>query len=138
MLLKSLKAAFFHRFLFTISIRSRLLLYFLVLILLPTSIISFTLYSKSTQIITDKINSSLEEKLSIIDSSIQQKLEAINDISNEIYLNPDLLNILSSQHPYSMSEIISEMSLVDKLLENYSVTTASQAVLVPRIYCQQA
>ena len=134
MLLKSLKAAFFHRFLFTISIRSRLLLYFLVLILLPTSIISFTLYSKSTQIITDKINSSLEEKLSIIDSSIQQKLEAINDISNEIYLNPDLLNILSSQHPYSMSEIISEMSLVDKLLENYSVTTASQAVLVPRIY----
>lgn len=134
MLLKSLKAAFFQRFLFTISIRSRLLLYFLILILLPTSIISFTLYYKSTQIITDKINTSVEEKLSLINSTIVQKLEAINDIATEIYLNTDLLNILSSQHPYGMSEIISEMSLVDKLLENYTATSISQSSLVPRIY----
>lgn len=134
MLIKSLKAAFFQRFLFTISIRSRLLLYFLILILLPTSIISFTLYYKSTQIITDKINTSVEEKLSLINSTIVQKLEAINDIATEIYLNTDLLNILSSQHPYGMSEIISEMSLVDKLLENYTATSISQSSLVPRIY----
>lgn len=134
MLLKALRTSFFNRFLFTISIRSRLLLYFICLILLPTSVISITLYYKSTNIITNKINASLEEKLNIIESSILQKFDTINDISTEIYLNPDLIRILSSRHPYDMTEIISEMSVIDRLLENYSVTSITQTLLVPRIY----
>lgn len=134
MLIKALKTAFFNRFLFTISIRSRLLLYFLFLIVLPTSIISITIYYRSTGIITQKINSSLEEKLNIINANILQKFEAINDISTEIYLNSDLIRIISSQHPGNTLDIISEMSIMDKLLKNYSVTSITQTLLVPKVY----
>jgi len=134
MILKALRTSLPNRFLFTISIRSRLLLYFICLILLPTSVISLTLYFKSTNIITNKINASVEEKLNIIDTSIMQKFDAINDISNEIYLNQDLTRILSSQHPNDMTQIISEMSIIDRLIENYSATNITQTLLVPRIY----
>src|ERR1700730_12793567 len=88
-LLRTFKRIFLNRFLFTISIRSRLLLYFICLILVPTSIISIIIYTKSTSIITKKINTSLEEKLAMIDININQKFDAINDISTEIYLNRD-------------------------------------------------
>ncbi|BBH22319.1 histidine kinase [Paenibacillus baekrokdamisoli] len=129
-----LKTTFFNRFLFTISIRSRLLLYFIFLIMLPTSIISVTIYNKSTDIITHKINSSLEEKLNIIASNITQKFQAVNNTSSEIYLNSDLIRILSSQRPSDTTGIISEMSNMDKLLSNYTVTNNAQDLLLPRIY----
>lgn len=132
--LKAFKTSFFNHFLFTISIRSRLLLYFILLILLPTSIISITIYNTSTGIITQKINSSLEEKLNIINADITQKFEAINDTYNKIYLNNDLIHILSSQHPSDTTEIISEMSIMDKVLSNYSVTNTTQNLLIPKIF----
>ncbi|RKP54359.1 sensor histidine kinase [Cohnella endophytica] len=129
-----LKATIFNRFLFTMSIRSRLLLYFILLILLPTSIISVTVYHKSTNIITHKINSALEEKLTIIASNITQKFQAVNNTSSEIYLNSDLIGILSSQRPSDTTGIISEMSNLDKLLSNYTVMNNAQDLLFPRIY----
>ncbi|WP_162309303.1 sensor histidine kinase [Cohnella abietis] len=116
------------------SIRSRLLLYFIFLIMLPTSIISVTIYNKSKDIITHKINSSLEEKLNIIASNITQKFQAVNNTSSEIYMNSDLIHILSSQRPSDTTGIISEMSNMDKLLSNYTVTNNAQDLLLPRIY----
>lgn len=134
MLLRTFKRNILNRFLFTTSIRSRLLLYFIGLILLPTSIISYTIYAKSTSIITNKINTSLEEKLAMIAININQKLEAVNDISAEIYLNRDLIRVLSSQHPFDKTALVSEMSMLDKLLENYSVPNVTQTLLIPRLY----
>lgn len=131
---KILKKFLFNRFLMTISIRSRLLLYFMLLILLPTSIISITLYNRSAGIITRKINSSLEEKLNMIDASILQKLEQVDNMATEIYLNQDLIRILSLQHPYDQTEIINEMSILSKLLNNYSAAGIAKPLILPRIY----
>jgi two-component system, sensor histidine kinase YesM len=134
MLKKAVKAVFSNHLLFTISIRSRLLLYFIFLALLPTSIISITLYYKSTGIITEKTNSALEEKLNIISDNILQKLDSIYDASKEIYLNTDVVRILSADHPASTTDIINEMSVLDKLLENYTVTDTARDLIIPKMY----
>ncbi|WP_171056521.1 cache domain-containing sensor histidine kinase [Paenibacillus sinopodophylli] len=130
----TIRPAILNRYLFTISIRNRILLYFSILILLPISVISITIYNKSSEIITEKINASVEEKLHIIAANIIQKFETISNISSEIYLNRDVIDILSSQHPADPTEIISEMSMLDKLLSNYSVTNNAQDLFLPRIY----
>lgn len=70
----------------------------------------------------------------MINVDITQKFDSINDMSGQIYLNRDLIKILSSLHPSDTSGIISEMSILDKLLANYAVTDSVDTLLIPKIY----
>jgi len=133
MLLKKTKTFILSKFLFT-SIRSKILIYFIILILFPISVISVSIYYISTSIITSEINSSLEEKLNIINVGITQKFDSINNIFTHISLDKDFINIMSSQHPDDTTEIINEMSTLNKLLTNYFISPDAQTMIVPKIY----
>lgn len=130
----SFEKFFLKKFFYNISIRSRLLIYFISLIVLPTSIITITVYYRSTDIITEEIDSSLKNNLDVIQSSLTKKMDNIYDIMCNIYLNQDVIRILSSEHPMSQTEIVSEMNTLDKVLESYQIDNLGDNLLIPKLY----
>lgn len=140
-----LKKHLSYRSYLNISIKSRLLIYFISLVILPTSIILITVYYKSTSIITEKTNSSLRNNLNLIDADIEKKLDTIyNNVITNIYLNKDIIRILSSdseisyrptiERPTSQTEIVSEMNTIDKILESYQTQSLGENVIIPKLY----
>ncbi len=130
----SLKKLFLNKFFYNISIRSRLLIYFITLVILPTSIITITVYNRSAGIITEKMNSSLKNNLNMIQSDLLQKMDYIYDTMCNIYLSQDVISILSSEHPLSQTDIISEMNTLDKVLESYQIHNPGRNIIIPRLY----
>ena len=131
---KTVKKILANNFFYNISIKSRLLIYFISLILIPVSIISITIYSKSTGIITGKINSTLKSNLTTIESDILQKFDSIYDVTTNIYLNQDVIKIMSSTHPVNQTDIVSEMDTLDKILQSYQVQSPGRNILIPKLY----
>lgn len=127
-----IKAAYYG-----LSIRKRLIIYFILSIFIPTSIISVTIYNRSKNIITKKVNLSVEKNLNTISEIAMQKFEIIYDISNLITYNSKLLDIISSRHDKSTVNIIEEMNELNIILDDYYLFDSSfvnKNTLFPRIY----
>lgn len=130
-----LKKTFYSDFFLKTSIKKKLILFFLILALLPTIIISITLYSKSSVLLSSKIDAILKKNITMMERNIVQKFEAINDISTFIYLNPSIYKILSlSQHPSEKMELINEISILDGMLSSYDSSNITNSKLYPHIY----
>lgn len=137
-----LKESYSNNFIFNMNIRNRLLLFFLIIVIIPTSIIIVAVYKRSIEIITQRIDSSLKDSLNMVEINIMQKFEVINDISTFIYMNTDLVSILSVKYPperppYMASDridMINEMATLDKLLDNYKLSGITGLTIFPRIY----
>jgi two-component system, sensor histidine kinase YesM len=132
---------------FRFSINYRLLFYFLFLVFLPTTIISVTIYNKSQNIITERVNSSTSNNLAMIETAFKQKLDVVNDVMSLIYFSPELQSVFSSpyfvpqsqtilspEYSYKRINLINEMSSLDKVLESYSGLNTSTVTLFPRLY----
>jgi len=120
-----------------LNIRTKLILYFLIAILLPTSLISLILYFRSTEIITEKINMSIVKDLRSVESIMLHKLDSINDYSVLITLNTELQSIISSKQPQEDEEIIDEVLKLDSILDSYYISDFSaitKTPLYPKIY----
>ena len=125
--------------LLNISIKQRLILYFLLLVFFPVSIICTIVYNKSQNIILNNIYSAISKNLDMIEVNLLQKFQAIDDISTLIYMNPELQNILSSKsgvhvHPADKIDIVNELSALDKILESYNGTKITKTKLIPILY----
>lgn len=117
------------------SIKTRLIFYFLLLVSISTAIISISVYSKSKDAITKDVYSSIDTSLNTLETSILQKFEVINDISTFIYLNPELIDILSNmQTTTNKSDIISEVAVFDRMLEGYNIPKKAKTNIYPRFY----
>lgn len=136
-----------HHFVFRFSIKYRLLFSFLFLIFLPTSIISITIYNKSTDIISDRVMNSTRNNLSMIETAFKQKLDSVNDVMSLIYFSPELQSVFSSpyfvprsqtilspQYSYKRINLINEMSSLDKVLDSYTGLNTTTLTLFPRLY----
>ena len=145
--LKLLNKNFSNKFIFRFSIKYRLLFYFLVLIFLPTTIISITVYYKSQNIITESVYNSSRNNLNMIETAFKQKVDAINDVMSLIYFSPELQSVFSSpyfivdsqtilspQYSYRRINLINEMASLDKILDSYSGLNATNATLFPKLY----
>ncbi|WP_068603611.1 cache domain-containing sensor histidine kinase [Paenibacillus swuensis] len=128
------------------SIRTRLLLYFILIALVPTTIIAAAAYSKSTSVITSKVDASITQNLRLINDAVIQKLESVNDISTFIYLNPDFIEILSTDRPDKYArfddanltqeriEFTNEIAALDKMLTTFTTENMSKTVLYPKLF----
>jgi two-component system sensor histidine kinase YesM len=136
-----------NQFVFRFSIKYRLLFYFLFLVFLPTTIISVTIYDKSQNIITERVNSSTTNNLAMIETSFKQKLDVVNDVMSLIYFSPELQSvfaspyflpqsqtILSPQYSFKRNNLINEMSSLDRVLDSYSDLNTTTVTLFPRLY----
>lgn len=122
------------RLIYNISIKNRLLIYFLSMVILPATVICYTIYNKSTDIITKKVNASIKSDFQMIESDILLKFNNIYDLIKNIYLNHDVIKILSSDHPTSQTDIISEMNTIDKVLENNQIQDPGSNIIIPKLY----
>lgn len=78
-----------------VSIRSQLILCFLILIILPTSLISYIGYNKSTASLTKKTEEVLEANFKLLNHYIMKEIYMINDTTEQIYLEDTMLDLLS-------------------------------------------
>lgn len=127
----------FRRVYYGLSIRKRLIIYFILSILIPTSIISITVYDKSKNIIRDKINLSIEKNMNTISDIVLQKFEIVYDISTLITYNGKVLDILSSPKDKSAISNVNEMNELNTILDSYYVFDSSYMnnnTMFPRIY----
>ncbi|WP_342563874.1 sensor histidine kinase [Paenibacillus sp. FSL R7-0345] len=121
-------------FLYNFSIRSRLILYFLFLVLLPTSIISVTVYNKSAGIITRNVNTSIENNLNLVQDNLDQRFTSAYNSMVSLYLNTDFADLISSNRPTDSSGIINELAALNKILENFPAGGTSGSSFVPMLY----
>ncbi|MBK1809851.1 sensor histidine kinase [Clostridium sp. YIM B02505] len=122
---------------FALSIKKRLIIYFILSIFIPTSIISLTVYNKSKNIISKKIDLSIEKNLDTISETMLQKIEIVDDISTLITYNSRILDMLSSPKDKSTVAIINEINELNKILDDYYLFGSSYVrgnELFPRIY----
>ncbi|WP_342437995.1 sensor histidine kinase [Paenibacillus sp. FSL L8-0436] len=121
-------------FLYNFSIRSRLILYFLFLVLLPTTIISITVYNKSADIITRNVNTSIENNLNLVQDNLAQRFESANTSMVSLYLNTEFADLISSNRPTDSTGIINELAALNKMLENFPANGTSGSSFVPMLY----
>lgn len=121
-------------FLYNFSIRSRLILYFLFLVLLPTTIISITVYNKSADIITRNVNTSIENNLNLVQDNLAQRFTSANNSMVSLYLNTEFADLISSNRPTDSTGIINELAALNKLLENFPANGTSGSSFVPMLY----
>lgn len=116
------------------SLKYRLLLYFLFLVILPTSIISVTIYNESYQTITENMNVSVQKNLTMVETILLKKFEEMDGVAESIYLNPDMIDILSADHPTDQIATVNELANLNKIIDGYRVTGGPQTQFVPRLY----
>ncbi|CAH1219342.1 hypothetical protein PAECIP111892_04720 [Paenibacillus auburnensis] len=121
-------------FLYNFSIRSRLILYFLFLVLLPTTIISITVYNKSADIITRNVNTSIENNLNLVQDNLDQRFTSANNSMIALYLNTEFADLISSNRPTDSTGIINELAALNKILENFPANGTSGSSFVPMLY----
>lgn len=119
------------------SIRTRLIIYFIFSVLIPTSMLAVTIYHKSSDIITSKIDQLIEKNLNTAEVSILQKFEAADDIATLISFNSRLLEIFAAPKPQGPTSIVEEMNNLNHILESYYLSNLSnftKTTLFPKIY----
>lgn len=131
-----LKKFISHSF-YQLSIRNRLIAYFILSVLIPMLFICITIYNKSLNIITEKIDQLIEKNLDTAETSILQKFETADDVAILISFNEGLIRILASKKPDNPVGIVAEMSSLNDILEGYYLSNLSnftKTTLFPKIY----
>src|SRR4051794_8787334 len=102
---------------YRINLKYRLLLYFLILVILPTTIISVTIYNESYQTITDNINTSVQKNLNMVETILLKKFQEMDGVVESIYLNSDMIDILSAERPTDQIAFVNELANLNKIID---------------------
>lgn len=119
---------------YNISLKYRLLLYFLFLVILPTSIISAAIYNESYRTIKENIETTLHKNLSTAEMALLKKIDEMEYIANSIYLNPDMIELLSADRPLDQVGIVNELASLNKIMSSYDLPTDRNRNFEPRLY----
>jgi two-component system sensor histidine kinase YesM len=119
---------------YQVSLKYRLLLYFLLLVILPTSIISVTIYNESYQTIKDNINTSVQKNLNMVETIMLKKFEEMNRVAESIYLNPAMLDILSAERPGDQVAVVNELANENKIIDGYDLPSGPKTQFIPKLY----
>lgn len=117
-----------------VSLKYRLLLYFLCLVILPTSIISVTIYNESIRTIKDNIDATLQKNLSSAEMALVQKIEEMASIADAIYLNPEMTELLSADRPPDQVGIVNELAQLNNIMGSYDLPGVQSREFTLRLY----
>ncbi|MBC8061892.1 MAG: histidine kinase [Clostridiaceae bacterium] len=133
-----IKKYLFHNFIYNISLRNRLLIYFLLVVLIPLSIISVMLYKSAENLIEDKINTVMVNNLDASTESFKRELLYLNDICVSFNLNPTIKEILNYNEDVTDQQVaIDQINELEKQLDGYfhkELTKVYDGVIAPKIY----
>lgn len=117
-----------------VSLKYRLLLYFLCLVILPTSIISVTIYNESIRTIKDNIDVTLQKNLASAEMALVQKIEEMEAIASAIYLNPGMTELLSADRPTDQVGIVNELANLNNMMGSYDLPGVQSREFTLRLY----
>ncbi|MBP2000077.1 two-component system sensor histidine kinase YesM [Paenibacillus shirakamiensis] len=104
------------------SIKNKIILSFLLVLILPTTLISYMSYRISVNILEEKLSESFLTNLSFIGENIDRELGQWEQISKFINVNPVIRNILMTSYKNDL-DFYYDMKRVDEQLETYSINT---------------
>lgn len=116
------------------SMKPRLILYFLLIVLLPILIISISTYTISQYIIEENSKTTMENSLHVIKASILSELNSIDELATAIYTNPEMIDLLSNTKSVNKADIATEMATLDRLLDGLHTGYGTQDAILPSIY----
>jgi two-component system sensor histidine kinase YesM len=119
---------------YNVSLKYRLLLYFLFLVILPTSIISITIYNESYRTITENISTAVQKNLNMVETLFINKFEEMDGLADSIYLNTEMTEILSAERPIDQIAIVNELTNLDKMINGYNFPGAHDRLFLPKLY----
>jgi two-component system sensor histidine kinase YesM len=95
----------------SISIQKRLLSAFIILTIIPMTVVGFLSYKKSSDAIQNKINTYSVQLIEEISGNIKKDVEKIENIITELSLSNEIQEL----------EKISEMSDADRMIATYHI-----------------
>ncbi|WP_168928813.1 sensor histidine kinase [Paenibacillus dokdonensis] len=104
------------------SIKHTMILSFLLVLCLPTALISIMSYRISVQLLEEKVSDSFLANLTFIGDNIEKELEQWEQISKYINANPVIRNVLMRSYSNDL-DFYYDMKKVDEQLETYSINT---------------
>ncbi|WP_304943659.1 sensor histidine kinase [Vallitalea guaymasensis] len=114
------------------TIKNQLIITFLLIIIIPTAIISSIIYTKSTESLTSKTENILEMNFNLLENNIQKEINLIDKVVTQIYLDDKMLDLLSyspSKHYYYLysrykviKDPITQSSAFENVLNTYTST----------------
>ncbi|MFF2483820.1 sensor histidine kinase [Paenibacillus sp. NPDC058071] len=119
------------------SIRNRLVLYFLASILIPSIIITVVVYMGSTGIITKKMNDLIEKNVESARLIVQTRFAFIDEMTTLISLNPMIQEVLSASPTTNMTDNILQIIKLDRALDSYYLSNyyaSPHSSIVPTIH----
>ena len=119
------------------SIRTRLVIYFLASILIPSVLITAAVYIGSTEIINKKMIELVEKNLNSARLIVQERLEFIDELMTLISLNPMVQEVLSESPTNNMADNVTQIIKLDRALDSYYLSNyyaSPNSSIVPTIY----
>lgn len=104
------------------SIKNKIILSFLLVLILPTTVISMMSYRISVNILEEKLSESFMTNLSFIGENIQRELAQWEQISKFINVNPVIRNVMKTSYSNDL-DFYYDMKRVEQELETYSINT---------------
>ncbi len=101
------------------NISRKIILSFIVLILLPTSILLFINYQSSKDIIEEEVTNTILHALKQVEINISSRLTNVQEVSDMLFMNTTLQSILSKQtREITTAELIEEIKELDIIVNS--------------------
>lgn len=104
------------------SIKNKIILSFLLVLILPTTVISILSYQISVNLLEEKVSDSFLSNLTFIGDNIEKELEQWEHISKFINVNPVIRNVLMTSYDNDL-DFYYDMKRVEQQLDTYSINT---------------
>lgn len=104
------------------SIKNKIILSFLLVLILPTTVISIMSYRISVNLLEEKVSDSFLSNLTFIGDNIEKELEQWEQISKYINVNPVIRNVLMTSYDNDL-DFYYDMKRVEQQLDTYSINT---------------
>jgi two-component system, sensor histidine kinase YesM len=134
-----------------ISFRTRLFIYSLVFTVLSLTGLTLSIQIQTKLYLIKQAKESIPSQFDLFANNLQQSIDTISDIGQKIYYNDDIMNILSQNHPYidsyllttdsnaaspvyNSTTILNEMRLISGILDNYKFSYILNTPIYPTLY----
>lgn len=121
----------------SMKFRSKIILYFLISILVPATLITTVIYAGSTHIINQKMDELVEKNLDSARLLVQQRLAFIDELTTLISVNPLIQDVLNEPATQDSNRNIEQIIQLDHALDSYYISnyyTSASSPIVPVLY----
>jgi two-component system sensor histidine kinase YesM len=106
------------------SIQTKIFISFLLVMILPTTVISISSYLISVHILKDKVSRSFADNLSYISNDINKNLTAMQELSDYLSINENVKSALSTSYD-SDAQFYLDMKKVDQQFNDFFLYSSS-------------